>query len=89
MATFYRLKDDVIRLDSVNLISKRDEWLLKDNDKDEWKCKKFYIQLDSNEYEYESERDRDTVYNDIMCKLVDNNQTFLYTDRQAMAASPY
>lgn len=94
MNNFYKLERDVIRLDTVNIISKRERYVGPDrNGKDDWTPTngEFLIVInDDREYSYSSMQDRDMVYNDLIGKLtmpdtLDNVQGQVFTDKQAIS----
>ena len=94
MNNFYKLERDVIRLDQINIISKRERYVGPDrNDKDDWAPinGEFLIVInDDREYSYSSMQDRDTVYNDLIAKLImpdelNANPGQVFTDKQALS----
>ena len=74
MNNFYKLERDVIRLDTIDIISKRERYVGPDrNGKDDWTPTngEFLIVInDDREYSYSSMQERDTVYNDLISKLI-------------------
>ena len=94
MNNFYKLERDAIRLDQINIISKRERYVGPDrNDKDDWAPinGEFLIVInDDREYSYSSMQDRDTVYNDLIAKLImpdelNANPGQVFTDKQALS----
>lgn len=94
MNNFYKLERDVIRLDQIDIISKRERYVGPDrNGKDEWTPTngEFLIVInDDREYSYSSMQERDMVYSDLIAKLtmpdtLDNVQGNVFTDKQALS----
>ena len=94
MNNFYKLERDVIRLDTIDIISKRERYVWPDrNDKDDWTPTngEFLIVInDDREYSYSSIQDRDMVYNDLITKLtmpdeLNANPGNVFTDKQALS----
>lgn len=94
MNNFYKLERDVIRLDTIGIISKRERYVVPDrNDKDDWTPTngEFLIVInDDREYSYSSIQDRDMVYNDLITKLtmpdeLNANAGNVFTDKQALS----
>lgn len=94
MNNFYKLERDVIRLDTINIISKRERYVGPDrNGKDDWTPTngEFLIVInDDREYSYSSMQERDTVYNDLIAKLTVTDETntvpgTVFTDKQALS----
>ena len=94
MNNFYKLERDVIRLDQINIISKRERYIGPDrNGKDDWTPTngEFLIVInDDREYSYSSMQERDTVYNDLIAKLTVTDETntvpgTVFTDKQALS----
>ena len=94
MNNFYKLDRDVIRLDQINIISKRERYIGPDrNGKDDWTPTngEFLIVInDDREYSYSSMQERDTVYNDLIAKLTVTDETntvpgTVFTDKQALS----
>ena len=94
MNNFYKLERDVIRLDTIDVISKRDRYVGPDrNGKDDWAPTnwEFLIVInDDREYSYSSMQDRDMVYNDLIVKLtmpdeLNANPGSVFTDKQALS----
>ena len=93
MNNFYKLDRDVIRLDQIDIITKRDRFIADKNGKDDWAPTngEFLIVInDDREYSYSSMQDRDMVYNDLIAKLtmpdtLDNVQGQVFTDKQAIS----
>lgn len=93
MNNFYKLDRDVIRLDQINIITKRERYIGPDkNGKDDWAPTngEFLIIInDDREYSYGSMQDRDMVYNDLISKLTmaENLDTGgqVFTDHQAIS----
>ena len=96
MNNFYKLDRDVIRLDQIDIITKRERYIGPDkNGKDDWAPTngEFLIVInDDREYSYSSMQDRDIVYNDLISKLtmpdtLDNVQGQVFTDKQALSVT--
>lgn len=94
MNNFYKLDRDVIRLDQIDIITKRERYIGPDRQgKDDWTPTngEFLIVInDDREYSYNSMQDRDMVYNDLIAKLtmpdnLDNVQGNVFTDKQALS----
>jgi len=94
MNNFYKLDRDVIRLDKIDIITKRERFIGPDkNGKDDWTPTngEFLIVInDDREYSYSSIQDRDMVYNDLISKLtmpdtLDNVQGQVFTDKQVIS----
>ena len=94
MNNFYKLERDVIRLDTIDIISKRERYVVPDrNGKDDWTPTngEFLIVInDDREYSYSSMQERDTVYNDLIAKLTVTDETntvpgTVFTDKQALS----
>lgn len=94
MNNFYKLERDVIRLDTINIISKRERYIGPDrNGKDDWTPTngEFLIVInDDREYSYSSMQERDIVYNDLIAKLTVTDETntvpgTVFTDKQALS----
>lgn len=94
MNNFYKLERDVIRLDTIDIISKRERYVGPDrNVKDDWTPTngEFLIVInDDREYSYSSMQERDTVYNDLIAKLTVTDETntvpgTVFTDKQALS----
>ena len=94
MNNFYKLERDVIRLDTIDIISKRERYVGPDrNSKDDWTPTngEFLIVInDDREYSYSSMQERDTVYNDLIAKLTVTDETntvpgTVFTDKQALS----
>ena len=94
MNNFYKLERDVIRLDQINIITKRERYIGPDrNSKDDWTPTngEFLIVInDDREYSYSSMQERDTVYNDLIAKLTGTDETntvpgTVFTDKQALS----
>ena len=87
---FYKLKNDIINFNMVKIISIEDNIspFNKDKDKDSWESEgNFKIIVDDREYSYQTLKERETVYLDIIQKLQDCNQSsnIIYTDKQALS----
>ena len=94
MNNFYKLERDIIRLDTIDIISKREWYVGPDrNGKDDWTPTngEFLIVInDDREYSYSSMQERDTVYNDLIAKLTVTDETntvpgTVFTDKQALS----
>ena len=92
MNNFYKLERDVIRIDTIDVVSKREDFLSEKSSKDDWTSKgDFYIIInDEKEYRYSSAEERDCVYNDLIQKLtmpeyLEPQQGTIFTDKQALA----
>ena len=94
MNNFYKLERDVIRLDTIDIISKRERYVGPDrNGKDDWTPTNGEILIvinDDREYSYSSMQERDTVYNDLIAKLTVTDETntvpgTVFTDKQALS----
>lgn len=94
MNNFYKLERDVIRLDTIDIISKRERYVGPDRSgKDDWTPTngEFLIVInDDREYSYSSMQERDTVYNDLIAKLTVTDETntvpgTVFTDKQALS----
>lgn len=94
MNNFYKLDRDVIRLNQINIITKRDRFIGPDKSgKDDWtytNCEFLIVINDDREYSYSSMQDRDMVYNDLIGKLtmpdtLDSVQGQVFTDKQAIS----
>ncbi len=94
MNNFYKLERDVIRLDTIDIISKRERYVGPDrNGKDDWTPTngEFLIVInDDREYSYSSMQERDTVYNDLIAKLTVTDEIntvpgTVFTDKQALS----
>ena len=94
MNNFYKLEQDVIRLDTIDVISKRDRYVGPDrNGKDDWAPTngEFLIVInDDREYSYSSMQDLDMVYNDLIVKLtmpdeLNADPGTVFTDKQALS----
>lgn len=94
MNNFYKLERDVIRLDTIDIISKRERYVGPDrNGKDDWTPTngEFLIVInDDREYSYSSMQERDTVYNDLISKLIMPDESngdpgCVFIDKQALS----
>ena len=92
MNNFYKLERDIIRIDTIDVVSKREDFLSEKSSKDDWTSKgDFFIVInDEKEYRYNSAEERDCVYNDLLQKLMmpeylEPQQGTIFTDKQALA----
>lgn len=92
MNNFYKLERDIIRIDTIDVVSKREDFSSDKSGKDDWTSKgDFFIVInDEKEYRYNSAEERDCVYNDLLQKLMmpeylEPQQGNVFTDKQALS----